>query len=102
MSTKRAKKFLLENFGPFTFGTFLRGCRASQDKTQTEMAKFLGMSKSCLCDIEKGRQGVSPKLAAQIAEKCGLSRIVAVEAAIRDSLERAGLNLEVSVRKKAN
>ena len=81
-----------------TFGSFLKGARAQKDKSQTEMAKFLHISKSTLCDIEKGRQFVTPALASKIAKKCGLSEIVAVETAINDQLRRAGLHLIIEVK----
>jgi DNA-binding XRE family transcriptional regulator len=98
MSTRKIKSALEKKLGPMTFGGFLRGARASKDLSQTEMAKFIGISKSSLCDIEKGRQFVSPALAAQIAKKCGLSKIVAVEACLNDQLRRAGLNLRTEVK----
>src|SRR5581483_3458653 len=74
-----------------------RGARVSRDLTQAEMARFLEISRSTLCDIEKGRQLVSPELAAGIAGKCGLSRVVAVEAALMDQIRRAKLKMLVRV-----
>jgi DNA-binding XRE family transcriptional regulator len=98
MSINQNLKELLEkDLGPLTFAMFLRGARASKDMTQTEMASRLKISKSTLCDIEKGRQLVSPALAAKIANKCGLSVKVWVEAALRDQLRKAKLNLDVRV-----
>lgn len=95
MSTKKLRDVLEKNLGPMTFGSFLRGARARKDMSQVEMANFLGVSKSTLCDIEKGRQAVTPALAAKIAKKCGLSEVVAVETAVNDQLRRAGLKLTV-------
>jgi DNA-binding XRE family transcriptional regulator len=66
-----------------------------KDMSQVEMAKFLGITKSTLCDIEKGRQAVTPAVAAKIAKKCGLSVVIAVETAINDQLRRAGLKMSV-------
>jgi DNA-binding XRE family transcriptional regulator len=97
MSTKNLKNVLAKKLGPMTFGSFLRGARASRDMSQIEMAKFLGISKSSLCDIEKGRQFVTPSLAASIAKKCKISVLIAVEASINDQLSRAGLNLKIKV-----
>lgn len=100
MSTKnrRAKDVLEELLGPFSFGIYLCGVRTQKDMNQTQMAKFLGISKSTLCDIEKGRQLVSPKLAAAIAKKCGRPSVVAVEASLNDQLRRAGLKLVARVQ----
>lgn len=94
MATKSLKSRLEKELGPMTFGEFLRVCRTSQDKSQVDMAKFLGVSKSTLCDMEKGRQGVSPKLAGEIAHKCGLSVELAVQLAVQDLLKRSGLKVE--------
>lgn len=61
------------------------------------MAAFLGVSKSSLCDIEKGRQLVSIELAEKIAKKCELLESLAVKCAISDQLHRAGLNYEIEL-----
>lgn len=95
MSTKKLRDVLEKDLGPMTFGSFLRGARTSKDMSQVEMAKFLGITKSTLCDIEKSRQAVTPALAAKIAKKCGLSPVVAVETAVNDQLRRAGLKMTV-------
>lgn len=94
MRTRKAKDILEKRLGPLTFGGFLKSCRTSQDMSQTEMAKFLGIGRSTVCDMEKGRQGVSPKLAGEIAHKCGLSMELAVELAVKDLLKRSGLNFD--------
>ena len=88
---------LEEILGPRGFGSFLRGIRASKDMTQVEMAKFLGITKSTLCGIEKGRQLVSAALAAKIAKKCGHSELLAVEAAFADQLRKAKLKMNVHI-----
>ena len=95
MTTKRLRDILEREMGPMTFGGFLRGARTAKGISQVEMAKFLGITKSSLCDIEKGRQAVTPILAARIAKKCGLSEVVAVETAVNDQLNRAGLKITV-------
>ncbi|QLY27020.1 helix-turn-helix transcriptional regulator [Bdellovibrio sp. KM01] len=101
MSTKSLTKLLEKDVGPLSFGGFLRSARTSKDLTQTEMAKLLAISKSTLCDIEKGRQNVSIELAAKIAKRCGLSEILAVECVIQDALKRAGLKMAITVRKSS-
>jgi DNA-binding XRE family transcriptional regulator len=99
MSTKSLAKQLEKELGPLSFGGFLRSARTMKDMSQTEMAKFLDISKSTLCDIEKGRQYVSIELAFKIAKRCGLSDVVAVESAIRDQLRRSGLKMDVEIKK---
>ena len=99
MSTNRRLLDLLESdTGSVTFGMFLRAARTRKDMSQAEMARFLGMSRGTLCDIEKGRQLVSPTLAAKIAKKAGLSITVAVRACLQDQLVKAKLKLVVDLR----
>ena len=62
MGTKTLRQVLGKKIGPITFGGFLRSARTMKDMSQVEMAAFLGISKSTLCDIEKGRQLVSIEL----------------------------------------
>ena len=89
---------LLEReLGPMSFGGFLRGARASKDMSQVEMALVLGISRSTLCDIEKGRYLVSPVMAVKIAKLCGLSTEIAVTLVFQEQLDRANLKLKVTV-----
>jgi transcriptional regulator with XRE-family HTH domain len=101
MSTKSLEKVLEKRLGPMSFGGYLLGARTMQDKTQKQMADFLGIPKAMLCDIEKGRQFVSIDLAYKIAKKCGISEVVAVEFAVRDQIKRSGLKLSVQIKKTA-
>ncbi|WP_413581385.1 helix-turn-helix transcriptional regulator [Bdellovibrio sp. HCB288] len=101
MRTKNLGKLLEKTTEPLSFGGFLRSARTNRDMTQTEMAQFLKISKSTLCDIEKGRQHVSIELAIKLAKKCGLSQVLAVECSIRDSLRRAGLKLTIELKQPA-
>lgn len=96
MTTKiDAIKTLEKMTGPFSFAIYMVGMRTAKDMNQTEMAKHLGVSKSTLCDIEKGRQNVSPKLAAKIAKKCGHSQELAIKVAVDDILRNSGIKYQV-------
>lgn len=102
MSTKKEKKgknlvALLERELGMSFGGFLRGARASKELSQVEMAAMLGIARSTLCDIEKGRHLVSPAMAAKIAKLCGLSTEMAVTLAFQDQLDKAKIKLRVAV-----
>ena len=102
MSTKkRAKQLLEKELGSPTFGTFLRAARVAIDATQADLAKTLGVSKSIICDIEKGRQLVSPALAQKIARKAGLSEKVAIKLCLQDQLAKAKISLSVDVKDAA-
>ena len=95
---KNAASVVAEEVGPVTFGMFLRAARTSLEFTQEELAKTLGVSKSIICDIEKGRQLVSPSLAVKIARKAGLSEKLAVKLALQDQLTKAKIGFEVDLK----
>ena len=103
MSTKKNTKKnllgpLLEKLvGPVTFGMFLRVARTSLGLSQAELARRLGVSRGTLCDIEKGRQLVSPSLAVRIARKAGLSEKLALETCFQDQLRRARIKMRVTL-----
>lgn len=86
-----------DRHGPRSFAQFLRVERLSQQKTQASMARALDISRAMLCDIEKGRQTVSPKLALKIARKLGYSEIIAVQLALQDQLRRAKIKMQVRI-----
>ncbi len=99
MSTKRKLTVKLKRrLGPITFGMFLRSARLSREMSQAEMARFLGISRASVCDMEKGRQLVSPALAARIANKVGMSVQIAVAACLQDQVKKAKLDLIVNLK----
>lgn len=101
MNTKKdLKKILDREMGPSSFAMFMRAARTRCDLTQVEMAKQLGISKANLCDIEKGRQLVSPEFAASMARLAGLSEVMAVQWALQDLLKRSGLKMQVRLTPK--
>jgi DNA-binding XRE family transcriptional regulator len=99
MSTKKSAKSLLENIiGPATFGSFLSAARTAMGVTQEKMGRILDVSKSVICDIEKGRQMVSPKLAHKIAKKAGLSTKLAVQLCLQDQLRLSNIDMKVELK----
>jgi transcriptional regulator with XRE-family HTH domain len=97
MSTKSkyGRESLEKKLGAMTFAGFLSSWRESLGMTQAAFAKKLGISAANLCDIEKGRQLVSPKKAAEIAKKIGYSDTVLVELVINEQLALEGLKMRV-------
>lgn len=65
--------------------------------TQEEFSNLLGLSKQYLCDIEKGRRLVSPKMAAKYAKKLKYSENQFIRLCLQDILKRDGFNLIVSI-----
>jgi transcriptional regulator with XRE-family HTH domain len=83
--------------GPMTLGGMLWSIRMCDEVTQTEFAKMLGVSRSHLCDVEKGRKVVSPERAAAWAEILGYPDTVFVKLALQEQLDRAGVKMNVKV-----
>ena len=87
--------------GPLSLGGLMKSIRLSDELTQVEFAKQLKISKQHLCDIERGRKYVSPKLASQYADKLGYSQKQFIRLALQDELNRSGLHFEVEIKKAA-
>jgi DNA-binding XRE family transcriptional regulator len=63
-----------------------------------ELASKVGISKTCLGDIEKGRKRVRVVLAARFAEAMGYSTPYFVQLALQEELNNSGLRLNVEVK----
>lgn len=96
-TNKQALQILESKLGEMTFGLFARASRNMLGLSQAEMARKLDLAKGTLCDIEKGRQFVSPKLARKIAKKSGISEVLAIQLCLQDQLRRAKIDLKVLV-----
>ncbi len=83
--------------GALTLGRFVRAIREGEEMSQVDFAEKLGISRSHLCDLEKGRKSVSASRAAELARMLGYSEKQFVELALQDSIERAGLDYRVTV-----
>lgn len=101
MSIKNAISNLEKINGPFSFATFMLGVRTTLDLSQSEMAKKLGLSKSALCEIEKGRTLVSAQTAVKYAKKSGFSVTLALEACLQDQLNKAKIKKRVYIKDAA-
>lgn len=102
MSTKKKSEAMrfLESLtgGPVSLGRFLEAIRLGEDMSQPQFAGVLGISKSHLNDIEKGRKAVSPDRAARFAKLLGYSERHFVQLALQDLVDRGGLKLKVDVK----
>ncbi|MDF1795366.1 MAG: helix-turn-helix transcriptional regulator [Coxiellaceae bacterium] len=101
VTSKALKQLEKITGGPLTLAKLLWSIRMSEELTQVEFAAQLKMSKQQLCDIERGRKPVSPKLAAEYAKKLGYSEKQFIRLALQDLLDRAGLHFEVELKKAA-
>lgn len=94
----RAVKFLEEVYGgPLTLGGLLQAIREGDEISQAAFAHELGISRSHLCDIEKGRKTVSISRAARFARVLGYSEAQFVRLAVQGQVEDAGLDLQVTI-----
>lgn len=75
--------------------------RISEEASLAEFGKLVGMSVANLCDIEKGRKGVSPEKAEQIAKAIGVPQELLIRLSIEESLRAAGLKYRVQIKPAA-
>jgi len=80
-----------------TLGSLLKAIRLGEEMTQEKLSSLLDISKQYLCDIERGRRIVSPKLAATYADKLGYSKDQFIRLCLQDLLERDGFHMIVSI-----
>lgn len=106
MTTKKKKsaalKFLENLTGSkLTFANLITSIRECEELSQAEFAKSLGISRQYLCDIERNRRFISPKAAAEFANKLGYSPQQFVRLCLQDLLDREGLHLTVEIQDAA-
>ena len=105
MSTDKRRSFsvkdLEKRMGKLTVGEMLHSWRASEELSLKEFGGLIGMSVANLCDIEKGRKGVSPEKAEQIAKAIGVPPALLIRLSIEESLKAAGLRYQVEIRPAA-
>ena len=88
------------NGGPLTFGDLLAAIREGEELSLSAFAAQLGTTAAKICDIEKGRRGVSPERAAAWAKLLGYSEAQFVKLALQAQLDAADLAFEVAVSAK--
>ena len=74
---------------------FLWAIREGEELTLNEFAYQLGISKSHLCDIEKGRKAVSLSRAIEFAEILGYSKDQFARLALQAEVDKAKLPYKV-------
>jgi transcriptional regulator with XRE-family HTH domain len=104
MSTDKRKfglKDLEKRLGALTVGEFLHSWRTAEEISLKDFGKRIGLSIANLCDVEKGRKGVSPEKAEKIAKALGVPPSLLVRLAIEQGLKAAGLKYTVEVKPAA-
>jgi plasmid maintenance system antidote protein VapI len=92
-----AMEFFESLDGPMTLGDMLCSIRMCDELSQAEFARMLGVSRSHICDVEKGRKVVSPERAAAWAKILGYPDTGFVKLALQERLDRAGVKMSVKV-----
>lgn len=81
-----------------TLGTMLRSIREAEGMNQVEFAKKLKITPQKLCDIEKGRRFISPKVAKNFAKKLGDSPEYFVIRCLQDELDRNKICVTLDIK----
>ena len=82
-----------------TFGGLIRSLRTSDEISQVELAKKLGVSKQFLSDVEHNRKDVGISFAKKVASVLGYSIEPLLELLIKQQLKRQRLNFTVEIKK---
>jgi len=83
--------------GPLTLGRLLKAIRQGDEYSQVEFAKILGISKSHLCDIEKGRKVVSLERAIKFSKILKYSEKQFIRLCLQELIDELGLNYQIKV-----
>ena len=102
MSTKikYGSSELEKEFGAMTFGALLRNLRETEEVSQKDYAKKIGISPQRLNDFEKGRRLPDIKTAIGFAKKLKDSEHFFLQILFQDYLRAENLKYNVSVTKK--
>ncbi len=91
-------KDLEKRLGRLTVGEFVSTWRSAEEMSLKEFGKLVGLSVANLCDIEKGRKGVSPEKAQQFAKAMKVPPSLLIRLAIEEQLHAAGLKYSVEIK----
>jgi len=83
--------------GPLTLGRMLQSIRLGDELSLEAFAGKLHVTRAYLCDIERGRRGVSVERAAAWAKALGYHPKQFVQLALQEQVDAAGLRLHVDV-----
>lgn len=102
MTTKKtasrpAREALAETIDETTFGKLVRAMRETDEISQAELARQLGVSRQFLNAVELGRSQVGLDFAKRVADALGYSPEPFAEVLIREQLRKAGIECGVSL-----
>lgn len=98
--TQKTLKEIEKITGKLTLGKLILAIRQADEISQMDFSDKLKISKQHLCDIERGRKSVSPKLAARYAATLGYSKEQFIRLALQDLVDRDRLQVQIEVTTK--
>lgn len=96
--SKPAREVLAATISDTTFGGLVRAMRETDEITQAELARRLGVSRQFLNAVELGRSQVGLEFAKRVADALGYSPEPFAETLIREQVKRAGLHCVVVLK----
>ena len=97
--TSNALESTQDIWDKMTFGGLVHSLRISDEISQVELAKKIGVSKQFLSDVEHNRKDVGIGFAKKISDSLGYSIEPLIELLIRDQLRRQHSNYIVELKK---
>ena len=95
--SKPARKALASTIAATTFGGLVRAMRETDEITQAELARRLGVSRQFLNAVELGRSQVGLEFAKRVADELGYSPEPFAEILIREQLKKAGIECRITL-----
>lgn len=95
--SRPARDALAATVSDTTFGDLVRSMRETDEVSQAELARRLGVSRQFLNVVELGRSQVGLDFAKRIADALGYSPEPFAEVLIREQLKKAGIDCEISL-----
>ena len=96
-TSKPARKALAATIAATTFGGLVRAMRETDEITQAELARRLGVSRQFLNAVELERSQVGLDFAKRVADALGYSAEPFADVLIRELRKKAGIECGVSL-----
>lgn len=96
-ASRPAREALAATVAETTFGGLVRAMRETDEITQAELARRLGVSRQFLNAVELGRSQVGLDFAKRIADAFAYSPEPFAEVLIREQLRKAGIECEITL-----
>jgi transcriptional regulator with XRE-family HTH domain len=99
--SKPAREALAATIAATTFGGLVRAMRETDQITQAELARRLGVSRQFLNAVELERSQVGLDFAKRVADALGYSPEPFAEVLIGEQLKKSGIDCEISLKPRS-